>query len=166
MFRQPRIFRSDVDPCKYRTLTKPAFSNFNAALRTAWKGVGDALTNFTNLLAAAGPAGELIAVIAEEEKARVMVDRRYICCNSKPCAESNFGLYGTALPGWNIKIDTRLPITLSRVPYILILIFELSFTGSHYWQCPLHQPFSNGSQLLEAWPYRGISHLTSSAYLY
>ena len=113
MFRQPRIFRSDVDPCKYRTLTKPAFSNFNAALRTAWKGVGDALTNFTNLLAAAGPAGELMAVIAEEEKARVMVDRRYICCNSKPCAEPNFGLYGTALPGWNIKIDTRLPITLS-----------------------------------------------------
>ena len=44
--------------------------------------------------------------------------------------------------------------------------FRLSFTGSHYWQCLLHRPFSNGSQLLEAWPYRGISHLTSSAYLY
>lgn len=49
------------------TFWKPAFSRRNAALCTAWKGVGDAFTNLRNLVAASGLVGKSIMVKIRED---------------------------------------------------------------------------------------------------
>lgn len=46
----------------YRTFRNPACSSLVAAVRTAWKGVGDALTKLMSLVAASGPACGIIIV--------------------------------------------------------------------------------------------------------
>lgn len=54
-------------------MVNPAFSRVEEAFRTAWKGVGEALTKVRNLLAASGPVGAVMAVI-DEEKRRVLLN--------------------------------------------------------------------------------------------
>lgn len=54
---------------------KPALSNLVDALYTAWKGVGDALTNWTKLFAASGPLeGFMTAILEDVEMSRLALN--------------------------------------------------------------------------------------------
>ena len=56
----PSLSFKHIDGGLIHTLRKPACSNLTEAVRTAWKGVGDALMKLMSLVAASGPACGII----------------------------------------------------------------------------------------------------------
>ena len=137
------------------TFWKPAFSRRAAAVRTAWKGVGDALTNSRSLCAASGPCCCIMVMVrrkdcrGEERAIRPAAGSiRYATRARGPGTEPGLRREdGTAMRTCIIEDSTRGNLEIFR---------PLSPIGSHPSVLILPRAdVHHGPELPPPWAYRG-----------